>query len=108
MALQPLVVRQVRRPQAAHPVSRRQQAHVEGQLAQGVRSRAEGDKRTERPRPRRWRGLACPVEWQGAGRTGTEAEGGRPVLGGDFLHHFSLPNAPRFRRGHTLKAASIL
>jgi hypothetical protein len=65
-----------------------------------IRSRAEGDKRTERPRPRRWPRLACPVESQGAGRTGTEPEGGRLVLGGDFLQQLSVPKEPRFRGGH--------
>jgi hypothetical protein len=41
-------------------------------LTSGIRSRVEGGKHTERRRPRRWPSLACPVEWQGAGRTGTE------------------------------------
>ena len=50
----------------------------------GNRSRVEGGKRTERPRPRRWPSLACPVEWKGARMTGTEPEVGRPVLGGRF------------------------
>jgi hypothetical protein len=65
-----------------------------------IRSRAEGDKRTEQPRPRRWPSLACPVEWHGAGRIGTDPEVGCPVLGGDFRNQLSVPKVPRFRREH--------
>jgi hypothetical protein len=44
--------------------------------------------------------LACPVEWQGAGRIGTEPEGGCPVLGGaiactDCLHRLPAPEGAK-------------
>jgi hypothetical protein len=55
---------------------------------------AEGGKCAERPRPRRWLSLACPVERQGAGRAGTEPEGGCPVLGGAI----SCTDCPSRRR----------
>src|SRR5262249_19676944 len=67
----------------------------------------KGDKRTELPRPRRWPSLACPVEWQDAGRTGKEPEGGCPLLGSDFLHQLSAPKAPRFRRGQILGIEAV-
>ncbi len=83
--------------------------------SKSIRSRVGGDKRTERPRPRRWSSLAYPVESHSAGRIGTEPEGNRPVRGSISCTNFpsrrrqdsvggTLSPSPKLWRGFSLKS----